>query len=387
MLAHSSRAVVGRIVLQSSRVGVEAVRSRCSSPWLVAHAQRLLATSTRPWEQTNGVVRRPTHCRMYATTTSGTESTTSGTSTAKKSSTGKARATKPKTGTTQKRTTGKKKTGTRTAKKARASKATTKSSTKAKAKPKKKKPAVKAAPTKRKKKVLTDDEKRTLKLRELRKTMLKAPKGKPSTAWGVYLAETVHSTPGDSQTARFADASKQAAQGYRNLRPEELEHYNHVANQNAQANEAVRRQWLQQFTPDQIREANHARRYLARLGSGGGASGGKARRFTGRIEDDRQVKKSLTSYSFFLRDRFASGDLKHLKMPEASRLVANEWRELSPHDKERYDAMAKADHQRYIQEYTSAYHHAPGERRPRATKATPAADAPAGEATAAAASG
>ncbi len=226
MLAHSSRAIVGRMVVQTPRVGADPVRSRWSSPWLVAHAQRLLATSAWPWEPINGVVTRLEHRQSYATT--GTDSTTSGTTKAKKSSTSTARAAKPKTKTTRKKTTTKKKTGTRATKKAGASETKAKAKPRAKAKTKsKKKPAAKRATTKRKKKTLTEDEKRKLRVRELRKLALKEPKGKPASAWTVYLQEAVQSmqstTGASSPQAKVADAAKQASQGYKNLRPDELE--------------------------------------------------------------------------------------------------------------------------------------------------------------------
>lgn len=46
------------------------------------------------------------------------------------------------------------------------------------------------------------------------------------------------------------------------------------------------------------------------------------------IKDDRLVTHVRSSYTFFNKDRHASGDFAHMTVAEASKLVAREWKAL-----------------------------------------------------------
>ena len=48
-----------------------------------------------------------------------------------------------------------------------------------------------------------------------------------------------------------------------------------------------------------------------------------------QIHDDRQVHRPRTSYLAFFQDRYATGDFKGLKVPEAAKLAGREWKALS----------------------------------------------------------
>lgn len=65
------------------------------------------------------------------------------------------------------------------------------------------------------------------------------------------------------------------------------------------------------------------------------------------IKDDRIVKHQRNAYSFFVTDRWASGDFKHMTLAESSRLIAKEWKELSASDKQVRDHQAVHVHLQY----------------------------------------
>ena len=97
------------------------------------------------------------------------------------------------------------------------------SSTK-KAAPKKKRTArkvakkiVKKASKPRVKKVLSDEEKQKLKIRELRAKALTTPHGLPATAWAVLVSEIT------KKSSNVVSGVKEAAVKYKNLLPEERE--------------------------------------------------------------------------------------------------------------------------------------------------------------------
>ena len=54
---------------------------------------------------------------------------------------------------------------------------------------------------------------------------------------------------------------------------------------------------------------------------------------TQKLQDTRQVKAAAQPFNIFNRDRWATGDFKGLKIPEATRLVAREWKALSDNEK------------------------------------------------------
>ena len=99
-------------------------------------------------------------------------------------------------------------------------------------------------------------------------------------------------------------------------------HYNHIANQNKAVNAKAYRQWIESHTPTVIYEANLARLRLKKLGQS-----------FSQLHDHRQVKGPRSSYLLFYQQRTQSGDLKGLKVSEASKLVGREWRGLSASDK------------------------------------------------------
>lgn len=90
-----------------------------------------------------------------------------------------------------------------------------------KAKPKRAKTA-KAKPKPRTKKVLTEDQKKTATIRDLRAAALKAPTGSASTAWAVFSQERIKQT-NSGGLAALGPAMKEASTAFKNLSPERLE--------------------------------------------------------------------------------------------------------------------------------------------------------------------
>ena len=89
------------------------------------------------------------------------------------------------------------------------------------------------------------------------------------------------------------------------------------------------KQWVDSYAPEEIWAANNARAQLRRQ-----IPAEKRRRTSwSPIEDPRQVKRPVTAYVQFSVNRNASGDFNNISVPERSRLIAREWRELSADEK------------------------------------------------------
>ncbi|MCJ1403286.1 hypothetical protein MMC11_006509 [Xylographa trunciseda] len=196
--------------------------------------------------------------------------------------------------------------------------ATSKTKSRAKAKKAKPKPIVKT------KKPLTEkdiaaqaaQEKRKH-VKELKILALNPPRGLPTTPFRIINDEMCKE--------KHSIASKEASEKYKNLIPEELEHYNHIAHQNKAASREAYEAWIQSVTPIDIRKANIARNTLTRLGIKG---------FSQHLKDERQVKRPLVAHALFLKERFNSGDMQGMRLVDATRLIMREWRELGNSDKQ-----------------------------------------------------
>lgn len=75
-----------------------------------------------------------------------------------------------------------------------------------------------------------------------------------------------------------------------------------------------------------IRDANIARQQLLRDAKSRNVKNKGSYR---PIRDDRAVKQNVPAYSFFTRDRFATGDFKGMAIAETGRLISREWKALS----------------------------------------------------------
>ncbi|ERF74621.1 hypothetical protein EPUS_00751 [Endocarpon pusillum Z07020] len=187
------------------------------------------------------------------------------------------------------------------------------------------------------------------KKKDLRKiALLDPPKRLPSTAFIVLSTET------SSKGMSLSQHSKEVSAQYKNLSPEEMERLNHVANENKAKNEAAFKKWLGEHSPVEIKAANAARSQLKRQAKKEGS-----KKIYPHIQDERIVKQARTSYTYFLKERFASGDMKNMKIGEVGALIGREWRALSAEEKKPYEDRAARDKARYIEEYTTVYGTAP----------------------------
>ena len=103
---------------------------------------------------------------------------------------------------------------------------------------------------------------------------------------------------------------------------------NHVANENKSKNEATYKKWLLQHTPAEIKAANVARNQLKKQAKKDGT-----KKRLRHIQDERLVKQARAPYTYFLADRFASGDMKNMKLTEIGTLIGREWKALSAEEK------------------------------------------------------
>ncbi|KIW12978.1 hypothetical protein PV08_08165 [Exophiala spinifera] len=214
-------------------------------------------------------------------------------------------------------------------------KATKKPKKKAVKKPKAKKAPSKTALAQQARKALSD-------LRAA--ALLEEPKQLPSTAFSVILVEEA------KKSKAFAGSATAASEKYRNLSSEEREQYNHQANQNKQQNTIAYKNWVQSYTPLQIKQANNARHQLTKKAK---AAGKKTKYPT--IQDDRAVKAPRNAYTFFFTDRHLSGDMSGMSVGESGKLLGREWKNLSAAEKKPYNDKADADRARYVEECRSVY--------------------------------
>ncbi|MCJ1394828.1 hypothetical protein MMC18_007708 [Xylographa bjoerkii] len=216
---------------------------------------------------------------------------------------------------------------------------------KPRSKPKAKAKTVKPKPTAKVKKPLTVErvaakaaQEKRKQLRELKILALSPPKGPPTTPFLIINTEL--------SKEKHTVAGKEAAEKYKNLIPEELEHYNHIAHQNKVTGREAYETWIQSLTPDDIRKANNARNTLTRLGIKGFP----------HLKDERQVKRPVAAHNLFLKERYNSGDMQGMGLADATRLIMREWRELGDSDKQKYYETQSQSRARYVQEVKATYH-------------------------------
>ncbi|KKK16342.1 hypothetical protein P175DRAFT_0473594 [Aspergillus ochraceoroseus IBT 24754] len=208
----------------------------------------------------------------------------------------------------------------------------------------------KAAPKKKVKKELTEAQKEKKKakdfnklVRELKKTALQPPKKLPSTPWTLAVTSKI---PEAQQTTKTpGEAFKKATELAQTISAEERERFVEQANANKAANKTAYDEWIQEHTPLQIKEANIARRRLARIKDTS----------LSLLRDDRLVKRPNSPYIYFFKERHEAGDLKYMAAADLSARVAEEWRGLTDTEKQKYNDLFKADRERYDREYRDVY--------------------------------
>lgn len=83
-------------------------------------------------------------------------------------------------------------------------------------------------------------------------------------------------------------------------------------------------QWIKSHTPLQIKEANLARRRLAKL----------KKSSVPQLRDDRLVKRPRTAFVHYFVERTEGGDFKHMAAKDITSRVTEEWRGMTDYEKE-----------------------------------------------------
>ncbi|KAJ5740768.1 hypothetical protein N7493_000640 [Penicillium malachiteum] len=180
-------------------------------------------------------------------------------------------------------------------------------------------------------------------IKQLKETALQAPKKLSQRAHTLALQAKLPEVRdrNKSQNENFAATVKFVKQ----MPSYEFEPFKLQAEQNRASNEAAYSSWILSHTPTQIKDANLARRRLAK----------KIGKPCVLLKDDRLVKRPLSSYMIFARERIASGDFKHLQVADISGRASNEWKNLTASEKERFHKLAIQDRERYVHEHQDVY--------------------------------
>ncbi|KAJ5546772.1 hypothetical protein N7494_004357 [Penicillium frequentans] len=180
-------------------------------------------------------------------------------------------------------------------------------------------------------------------IKQLKETALETPK--KLIAAGHRLAFQSKFSELRPQHSDIKETFSAASTAVKDMTADESERFQNQAEENRAANEASLASWLKQYTPLQIKEANNARRSLARLT-------GKPARL---IVDDRLVKRPVSAFFWFMSERKASGDLKYMQTPEVAKQIAQEWNDMTETEKAQYQKMQADDKERYIREHKEVY--------------------------------
>lgn len=205
----------------------------------------------------------------------------------------------------------------------------------------------KKASNPRKKRELTPEQEekkkeneRKAEIRRLKTLVLVPPKKGPTNAYTVAIQDKL---PEKIRTyGTLSEAFKAASREAKALSSYEQQKYTAVADENAAKYAAKYEEFIKSHTPLQIKEANAARRKLAKL------RGTKAR----ILHDERQVKTPRNAFTFFLTEKGA--------VKEKFASLAEEWKSASDTEKEKYVKLQEEDKLRYIREYKEAYGVVPG---------------------------
>ncbi|KAJ5714122.1 uncharacterized protein N7483_011303, partial [Penicillium malachiteum] len=180
-------------------------------------------------------------------------------------------------------------------------------------------------------------------IKQLKEASLEAPKKLPQRAHTLALQDKISEVRDEKKTQNENFAA--TVKFVKEMPSYEFERYTIQADQNRASNEAAYASWILSHTPAQIKDANEARRRLAK----------KLGKTCSLLKDDRLVKRPLSSYLIFSRERTGSGDFKHMQVAEISVRTANEWKNLTESEKERFHKLALQDRERYTREHQEAY--------------------------------
>ncbi|KAK4128389.1 hypothetical protein N657DRAFT_19948 [Parathielavia appendiculata] len=233
------------------------------------------------------------------------------------------------------------------AKKAAAKKPATKkkTATKKPARKAKKAPAAKKAKPVKAKKPLTEEEKVKREIRALKKTGLlkEEPARLPENPWLVYSSQRVKKAYLElGPDLNLPDVMAGLASDYKALSTAEMEELRAVCAQNKIANKTALRNWLDNYTPQQIHEANLARKQLRRK---------HKIQTRPTFDDPRYPSRPLNSYAAFVKSRFHVSGINDPTSAKSTLLrIASEWKQLGAEERKAFEEIAKTDSDRFAKE-------------------------------------
>ncbi|KAI0432964.1 hypothetical protein F5Y09DRAFT_114201 [Xylaria sp. FL1042] len=215
------------------------------------------------------------------------------------------------------------------------SKAQPKSKSKAKAKPK---PKAKATKARKAKKPISEERKAILDRQQLKRNALfTEPKLLPAQAWLVYVAEQTQGLKGE----RAIDKMPAVSQEYKNLSSSEMQRLKSKVEQAKATNEVNYKAWLESHTPQQIYNANLARKNLKRKYN---IPKGNVK----VIHDYRLPKRPSTAYGLFTKARWASGDYSaEAGLASKAASIAQDWKNLTAAERKPYEDQARSEAESY----------------------------------------
>lgn len=190
---------------------------------------------------------------------------------------------------------------------------------------------------------------------ELKRIALDAPKfPHPPSTYALYLKDKLkgalmQTSDPEARNQSFGEQSRRISEEYRNITPAEkevsplqhlphyristltpqLQHYNHLRHTTYEADMAAYKRFVQSHSAEEIEAANKARLRLRNKLKDRKAAVKKY----APIQDERGVKRPMNAYSQFVASRFASGDFRSMAVPEAAKLIGQEWHALAEGEK------------------------------------------------------
>ncbi|KAK6204128.1 hypothetical protein LQW54_008482 [Pestalotiopsis sp. IQ-011] len=213
----------------------------------------------------------------------------------------------------------------------------------------KKKPVVKKKKTVRKELTPEQKERKELQKARLEKQTLKVaslyaeePKNElPTSGYRAYVAQELKGSR--SSLSDNAERFAKVAASWKSLSSSEVQRLNQVAEENKLKNQAKHLAWVESHTPEEIYQANLARHLLKRKYNYPKAT-------KQLLKDERQPARIRTSYIYFTKARWASGEFANKPIQEVAAALSAEWKNMTESEKAPYHELQAADKARFERE-------------------------------------
>ncbi|KAI0817473.1 hypothetical protein GGR55DRAFT_20478 [Xylaria sp. FL0064] len=224
----------------------------------------------------------------------------------------------------------------KTAAKKPVKKSAAKPKAKAKAKPKAKSKAKPRAT--RAKKPVSEERKGILERRALKRAALfDEPKTQATQPWPLFITEQTQGRKGEIVVNKMAELSRE----YKALPSSELQRLKSKVEQAKASNEVNYKAWLESHSPQEIYEANLARKTLKRKYN---IPKGPVK----TLPDHRLPKRPSTPFALFTKARWASGDYSgESGLASKAPAIAQEWKKLTPAERKPFEDQAASETESY----------------------------------------